>query len=155
MNFLGLTAPDILARLLLVCMFPLSALDKIFHWDEAMEQASSSPVPAPALLLILATIVEALTPICIVLGWHDRLAAFFLAGFCVITALLYHPFWKFPGYWRTAGQGRLHFWDFFKNLCLAGGLGLLVISHGPASLGQIFAHPLSSTPYSASPTAQP
>ncbi len=149
MSFLLLTAPDILARLLLVCMFPLSAWDKIVHWDDAMEQAKSAP--APALLLVLAIFVETLSPICIVLGWHDRLAAFILAGFCVITALLYHTFWKFPDFWKKDGKGRLHFWDFFKNLCLAGGLGLVVISQGPAPLGYVLAHPLSNAPYSASP----
>jgi uncharacterized membrane protein YphA (DoxX/SURF4 family) len=28
----------------------------------------------------------------------DRLAAFILAGFCVITAVLFHQFWRFPDF---------------------------------------------------------
>ena len=86
-------------------MFPFSAYDKIVHWDEAMAQARTSPLPGSAALLIAAIIVEFICPICIVLGWHDRLAAFILAGFCVVTALLYHPFWKFPDFWSREGDG--------------------------------------------------
>ena len=92
MSFLNLILLPIVARVCLVIMFPFSGYDKIVHWDEAMRQARGSPVPDPAVLLILAIIVEFVTPVCIVVGWHDRLAAFILAGFCVVTALLYHPF---------------------------------------------------------------
>jgi putative oxidoreductase len=68
------------------------------------------------------------TPVCIVIGWHDRLAAFVLAGFCAVTAVLYHPFWKFADFWTPGdSKGRRHFWDFLKNLGLAGGLLLVVI----------------------------
>ncbi len=104
MSFLNLVLLPLVARLCLVVMFPFSAYDKIVHWDEAMRQARSSPVPGPAVLLVLAIIVEFITPICILFGWHDRLAAFILAGFCVITALLYHPFWNFPDFWRKEGE---------------------------------------------------
>ncbi|WP_298213537.1 DoxX family protein [Acidocella sp.] len=149
MNFITHVLPDLIARVLLVCMFLPSAWDKVAHWGEAMQQASSAPVPCPACLLILGMLVEAVTAICIIIGWHDRLAAFILAGFCVVTAILYHPYWKFPGYWRNPGEGRQHFWDFYKNLGLAGGLGLLVISGGPAPLGYVLAHPFSSAPYAA------
>ena len=152
MNFLLHTAPDLLARLLLVCMFPLSAYDKIVHWREAMAQEETEPLPCPEALMVVAIAIEALTPLCIVFGWHDRLAAFILAGFCVVTAILFHPFWKYPHFWRDAGDGRQHFWDFFKNLCLAGGLGLLVISASPLGLGQVATHPLSNAPYSAPPS---
>ncbi|MBU6449158.1 MAG: DoxX family protein [Rhodospirillales bacterium] len=149
MSFITHLAPEITARVLLVCMFPLSGLDKIFHWNEAMAQAKTSPVPAPALLLVLAMITEFLAPVCIVLGWHDRLAAFILCDYCILTAVLYHPFWAFPNFWTKPGEGRAHFWDFFKNLCLAGGLLLLVLSGGYTQLGGIVTHPLSNAPYSA------
>jgi putative oxidoreductase len=41
-------------------------------------------------MLVASIVVEFVTPVCIVAGWHDRLAAFILAGFCVITAVLFH-----------------------------------------------------------------
>ena len=151
MMFFNLFLLPILARVCLVLMFPFSAYDKIVHWDEAMAQARTSPIPDSAALLIAAIFVEFITPICIVLGWHDRFAAFILAGFCVITALLYHPFWKFPDFWSREGEGRSHFWDFLKNFGLVGGLLLLVIGGNFASASYVLTHPLSAVPYAATP----
>jgi putative oxidoreductase len=149
MMFLNLVLVPLLARFCLVVMFPFSAYDKIVHWDEAMAQAKTSPLPGSGVMLIAAIIVEFVTPVCIVIGWHDRLAAFLLAGFCVVTALLYHQFWKFPDFWSKDGAGRSHFWDFLKNFGLVGGLALIVIGGGFAPAGYVLAHPLSATPYIA------
>ncbi len=120
----------LLARLGLVVLFPFSALDKIINWRSALAQASSSFLPGGPVLLILAMVVEIVTPICIVFGWHDQLAAFILAGFCVVTALLYHQFWTYAHFWAPESAGRPHLWDFLKNFGLAGGLLLIVL--GPA-----------------------
>jgi putative oxidoreductase len=155
MNSIDLFLLPVLARACLVILFPLSAYDKIAHWKEALEQANSSWLPGGPVLLILGILVELLAPICIVLGWHDRLAAFMLAGFCAVTALLYHPFWKYPDFWSANGEGRAHFWDFFKNFGLVGGLLLLMIGGLPLTTTQVVAHPLSSAPYTASPAAIP
>jgi putative oxidoreductase len=149
MNFLNFVLLPIIARICLVVMFPFSAYDKIVHWDEAMAQARTAPLPGSSAMLVAAIIVEFATPVCIVLGWHDRLAAFILAGFCAVTALLYHPFWKFPGYWKKPGEGRDHFWDFWKNFCIVGGLVLLVIDGGTVSASYVLSHPLSAAPYAA------
>ena len=32
----------------------------------------------------------------------DRPAAVLLAGFCVVTAFLYHPFWAYPDFFSQA-----------------------------------------------------
>ena len=149
MSFLNLILLPIAARVCLVVMFPFSGYDKIVHWDEAMRQARGSPIPGPAVLLILAIFTEFVTPVCIVLGWHDRLAAFILAGFCVVTALLYHPFWNFQDFWRKEGEGRAHFWDFLKNFGLVGGLLLVIISGTFAPASFVITHPLSAVPYAA------
>ncbi|HXF80917.1 MAG TPA: DoxX family protein [Usitatibacter sp.] len=134
------------ARLLLVVLFPFSALDKVMHWKSALEQASSSFVPGGPALLAGAIVVETVAPFCIVLDWHDRLAAAVLALFCVVTALLYHAFWKYPDFWSNdASPGRAHFWDFLKNLGLAGGLLLVVLGTHPAPLADVLAHPLAAS----------
>jgi putative oxidoreductase len=147
----NLLAIPLLARMSLVILFPFSGLDKIVHWDDAMKQADSSFLRGGALLLVAAIAIEFVTPICIVLAWHGRLAAFVLALFCVVTAILYHPFWKFPGFWSGNNiVGRNHFWDFLKNFGLVGGL-LLIIAGGaliPAST--ILRHPLQAMPHSQS-----
>lgn len=151
MTFLNLWLFPFIARFCLVVMFPFSAYDKIAHWDEAMGQAREAPLPGASLMLILAIIVEFVTPCCIVLGWHDRLAAFLLAGFCVVTALLYHPFWNFSDFWSKNGKGRAHFWDFLKNFGLVGGLLLVVFGGAPVRLDYVVTHPLSAMPYPARP----
>jgi len=59
-------------------------------------------MPLRATSLCLSMVIEFVTPVCIVVGWYDRLAAFILAGFCVITAVLFHQFWRF----RSSGDSR-------------------------------------------------
>jgi putative oxidoreductase len=147
LTWLNLVFVPLAAKICLVGMFPVSGYDKIVHWNAAMGQARTSPIPGPAVLLVLGILVELLTPLCIVIGWHDRFAAFILAGFCVVTAILYHPFWKFGDFWNPDDLvGRSHFWDFLKNFGLAGGLGLLLIAGAPVPAGQVLAHPLSNMP---------
>ena len=120
------------ARVLLVCMFPFSALDKVLHWNAALKQANSSFLPGGPILLVLAMIVEVAAPIGIIAGWQVSFSAWLLAAFCVATAVLYHPFWKGDDFWAPGTSvARDHFWDFTKNLGLAGGLMLVALSVGP------------------------
>jgi putative oxidoreductase len=83
---------------------------------------------------VAAILVEGVTPICIVLGVFDRPAAFLLAGFCVVTAFLYHPFWAYKDFFSPSDDSvaREHFWQFVKNFGLVGGL-LLVMFAGTLS----------------------
>lgn len=120
----------IAARVCLVAMFPLSAIDKIWHWKSSLAQTNSAGLPGGPVLLVLAIMVEGLTPICIVTGWLDRPAAAILAGFCVVTAILYHPFWAYPDFFSSsdASKSRDHFWEFLKNFGLVGGLTLVVFA---------------------------
>ncbi|HQT66264.1 MAG: hypothetical protein B7Z78_01835 [Rhodospirillales bacterium 20-60-12] len=125
--WLHLLAIPLLARIFLVVLFPFSAIDKIIHWRAALAQANSSFLPGGPALLIVAIFVELITPICIVSGFYAAFAAFILAGFCVVTAILYHPFWRFGDFWAPGSSvGRNHFWDFLKNFGLAGGLLLIM-----------------------------
>lgn len=143
MLLLNACAP-VLLRICLVVLFPFSALDKAVNWDTAMKQAAGLPFK-PA-LLVASILVEAVTPVCIVSGWHDRLAAFVLAGFCVITAVLFHQFWRFPDFWRfKEGEGLAHFWDFLKNFGLVGGLGFVMLSPHSVTVSESLRHPLPST----------
>lgn len=136
----------LIARICLVVMFPFSALEKIFDWRTSLEQANSSWVPGGPVLLVFAIIIEAVTPICIVAGWHDRAAAFVLAGFCVVTAILYHPFWAYPHLLSDPkSAAREHFWQFTKNFGLVGGLLLVVFAGTLAEPQHVVTHPLSSS----------
>jgi len=125
---------SVLLRACLVILFPFSGLDKILNWNSAMKQAGN--IPAKAVLLVIVIAIEFVAPICIVTEWHDRIAAFILAGFCVITAALFHQFWRYPNFWRfKEGPGLQHFWEFLKNIGLAGGLGFIVLAPSTIPIG--------------------
>jgi putative oxidoreductase len=148
----------LLLRICLVMLFPFSGLDKIFNWGSAMKQAGS--IPFKPAMLVASIIVEFSTPVCIVAGWHDRPAAFILAGFCVITAVLFHQFWRFPDFWRfKEGKGLEHFWEFLKNIALVGGLGLVMLAPRTLPVSEVISHPLASTyvigPHAGSPIEPP
>lgn len=157
--WLNLYLIPIVMRVCLVALFPFSALDKIVFWKDAIAQADSSFLPKSSgpPLLVAAIIVEGVAPFCIVFGWHDRIAAFVLALFCVVTAILYHPFWKFADFWKSGNSvARSHFWDFLKNFGLVGGLLLVVFATQLAPAGVIGRRPLSSTAvYTPAGTAPP
>lgn len=143
MTLINAYAP-LLLRISLVILFPFSGLDKIVNWGSARKQAGDIPF-APA-MLVISIVVEFVTPICIVTGWHDRLAAFILAGFCVVTALLFHQFWRYPDFWKfKEGEGLEHFWEFLKNFGLVGGLGFIVLAPRTLPLGEVILHPLASS----------
>jgi putative oxidoreductase len=146
--WLNLYFIPILIRVCLVVPFPFSALDKVVFWKDALAQADSSFLPKSSgpPLLATAIVVEGVAPFCIVFGWHDRIAALILALFCVVTAILYHPFWGFSEFWNSGNSvGRSHFWDFLKNFGLVGGLLLVVFATQLAPADLIASRPLSST----------
>ncbi len=114
--------------LLVVLFFPFSALDKIINFKGAVGQAqemfSSKPFATGMILTGLA--VEILMPLGILTGTADRMAAFVLAGYCGVTALLWKQWWQPGDFWRPGdSKARALFWDFLKNFSLAGGFLLL------------------------------
>ena len=127
------------ARLCLVAMFPLSAIDKVWHWRASIKQTEQAKLPGAAPMLIAAIAVEGLAPLCILAGWQDRPAAVILAGFCVVTAFLYHPFWRYADFFspRDDSVAREHFWQFLKNFGLVGGLLLVVLAGSLSRLGEV------------------
>jgi putative oxidoreductase len=147
-------------RLLLVLLFlPFSALDKVLNFRDAVGQASQA-VAAPwfAKALILAGLsIEVFMSLAVLTGTADRLAAVIMAGYCVVTALLWKQFWKTPDF-RLKGpsHGRDLFWDFLKNLSVAGGFLMLALGADGSGLGQLAVHPFGSThPYRAPAQAEP
>jgi putative oxidoreductase len=152
-------AITLVLRYLVVMLFlPFSALDKILNFNAAVAQARESiPSDAAARLAIVAALcVEIIMPLGILTGVADRLAAFILAGYCGITALLWKQFWK-PGDFWSAGSSRARdlFWDFLKNFSLAGGILLITFGTDAGQVAALLSHPqLSSHPYSAHQAAQ-
>jgi len=142
----------IFVRCLLVALFlPFSALDKILNFTQAVDQAAEAlPARPLAVSLIVAGFgVEVVMSAAILAGVADRLAALILAGYCIVTAILWKPFWRTADFrLRGASRGREMFWDFLKNLALAGGFLMLTIGASAAGVRRFLEHPLaSSAPY--------
>lgn len=139
-------------RLLLVLLFlPFSALDKIFDFRGAIAQAEqevASPWGATA-LIIAGLCIEVFMSLAVLTGIADRAAALVLAFYCIATALFWKQFWKPGDFWAGAdSRARALFWDFWKNIALAGGFLLITFGTSAGSVGRFFADPLSSThPY--------
>jgi putative oxidoreductase len=142
-------------RCLLVGLFlPFSALDKILNFKQAIAQASQavSNRSLAAGLVACGLGVEVVMSTAILTGVADRLAAFILAGYCIVTALLWKQFWKEPDFrLKGTSAGRDVFWDFMKNIALAGGFLLLAFGSDAGGVLHFVHHPLqSSHPYEIS-----
>jgi putative oxidoreductase len=137
--------------LLVLLFLPFSALDKVLNFQASVNQASAA-VAAPGLakLLIFAGLgIEVTMSTAILTGYADRLAALIMSGYCVLTALLWKQFWTKSDFRLTGpSPARELFWDFLKNLSVAGGFLLLAIGANGAGIGALWVHPLGSThPY--------
>jgi putative oxidoreductase len=139
-------------RCLLVGLFlPFSALDKVLNFRAAVDQASrTTPSRAFAGLLVAGGFcIEVFMSLAILTGVADRLAALILAGYCLVTALLWKRFWTKPDFrLKGTSNGRDVLWDFLKNFALAGGFLLLAFGSDGSGVLQFLHHPLaSSRPY--------
>jgi putative oxidoreductase len=145
----AMLAVFVVRYLLVMLFFPFSAMDKLINFKGAVGQASQIAPKGLAVCLILAGLgVEVLMPIGILTGTADRAAAFILAGYCMVTAMLWKQFWKPGDFWRAGDSAsRNLFWDFLKNFSLAGGFLILVVG-ASGGIPAFLADPLASShPY--------
>jgi putative oxidoreductase len=137
--------------LLVVLFFPFSALDKIINFKGAVGQAKElvHNEPAAVALILVGLCVEVVMPVGILTGVADRLAAFVMAGYCGVTALLWKQWWRPGDFWAPGeSKARNLFWDFLKNYSLAGGFLLLAFGLHVGDFARFVADPLASShPY--------
>ena len=110
-----LSAP--IGRLLLSMIFIFSGFTKITGY--AATQGYMEAMGVPGMLLPLVIAVELLGGIAILLGFKARLVAILMAGFSIISALLFHQFW--------IDESQMN--PFMKNIAMAGGF-LMIFAHG-------------------------
>jgi len=110
--FQSLAAP--LGRVLISLIFVTSGLNKMANFAGTQAYMESAGVPGMLLPLVIA--VELLGGLAVILGWHTRLAAFLLAGFSLVSGILFHA--NFGDQMQTI--------MFMKNLGLAGGFLMIV-----------------------------
>jgi putative oxidoreductase len=109
------------ARILIASLFIVFGIEKITGYAGSVGYMEAYGLPG--VLLPFAIAAELGGGLAILLGVFSRWAALALAGFCIVTALVFHTAWSGDG-----GQGQ--FINFMKNLALAGGL-LLLFANGP------------------------
>ena len=143
----------VLIRLSLVALFlPFSAWDKLVDMRAAVSQARQIGCgPETGRTLIMGGLfIEVVMSLGVLTGIADRMAALILATYCVATAVFYKRFWATGGFsLRGSSTDQALFWDFWKNIALAGGFLLITFGTQAQTVRMFFAAPLSSThPYS-------
>lgn len=100
-----------------------------------------------------ALLLKILASLAFITGIADRLGAIALAGFCIITAVLYKKFWSVRDFsFRADSKAMPVFWEFLKNLSLAAAFLLIAfggdVENFSDGLSAFIDNPLSSTdPY--------
>jgi putative oxidoreductase len=110
------------ARMLMALIFVLSGLSKLGAADAVRGYMEAMGVPG---LLLWPTIVfEIGAGLLVALGYRTRVVALLLAGFCLLSAGIFHH--------QFADQVQMIM--FLKNISMAGGF-LLLAAVGPGSFG--------------------
>ena len=124
----------LLARILLALLFILAGAGKLADVSGFASYMASGGVPAFLAWPVIA--FEILGGLAILIGFLTRPVALALAGFCVLSALLFH----------FVPADQLQMSIFFKNLGLAGGFLLLwVTGAGAWSLDARLGRSVSAT----------
>ena len=101
-------------RVLISAIFIMAGINKISGYAGTQGYMESMGVPGELLPLVI--LLEVGGGLAVLLGWQTRIAAFLLAGFTVLSALIFHA---------NLGD-QMQFILFMKNLAMAGGLMFLV-----------------------------
>lgn len=101
-------------RVLMSSIFLMAGINKISGY--AGTQGYMESMGVPGALLPLVILLELGGGLAVLLGWQTRIAAFLLAGFSVLSAVIFHA---------NFGD-QIQSILFMKNLAMAGGLLFLV-----------------------------
>jgi len=109
-----------LGRVLLATMFFMAGLSKITGY--AGTQGYMEAMGVPGMLLPLVIALEVIGGLAIMLGFKTRLVAFALAGFSIVSAVLFHADFS----------DQMQMTMFMKNISIAGGF-LILVAQGPGA----------------------
>jgi len=111
---------NVAARILMAQIFIISGFSKITGYAGTQQYMESAGVPGVLLPLVILT--ELGGGILLLLGFKTRLVALLLAGFSLLSALMFHL--------KPDDQAQMI--NFMKNLAIAGGF-LLFAQHGASA----------------------
>lgn len=133
---------NVIGRFLLSLVFLAGAVNKILHWHESersllntlcewqtyigfsdsLSDFISSMIPWTPILLLVATLMELLGSLSLLLGYKEKWGAVFLILFLIPVTVIMHQFWFVEGVAREMQLGH-----FLKNLAIIGGLILFTL----------------------------
>jgi len=112
---------ELAGRILLATIFLITGLGKIASYAATAGYMDATGIPGELLPVVIA--FEVLAAIALVAGWKTRLTAFLLAGFTLLSGLVFHS--------NFADQMQMIM--FLKNVAITGGL-LLLVANGAGAL---------------------
>lgn len=111
----SLAAP--VGRLFIALIFLLSGISKLSAYEGTQGYMEAMGIPGGVLPLTI--LFEVVFSLAIIIGFKTRIAALALAGFSLVTAVMFH----------SALGDQIQFIMFMKNIGLAGGF-LFLVAHG-------------------------
>jgi putative oxidoreductase len=111
MKFYAPSAAQLLGRILLSAIFIMGGLHKIQAPGPTIDYIAAGGLPFPTLAYGVSVLVEFGGGLAILLGFQTRFVGLVLAGFCVVTGVVFHFHPENPGQ-------MINYW---KNICMAGG----------------------------------
>jgi putative oxidoreductase len=118
-------AAALAGRILLAVIFLISGFGKITGYS-GTEAYMATRLPMAGILLPLTILTELGGGLALVAGFKARWAALLLAGFTLLSAIVFHNFWAVT----DAAQHMNQQINFLKNVAIAGGM-LMVFAFGP------------------------
>lgn len=115
----------LLARIAITVVFVYSGFGKLTDFQATVGYMDSLHTPMPQLAAAIAVVMEFFVGIALMLGLWVRPLTLLLALFSLGASVLGHPFWTMEGADRA-----MNLVQFLKNLSIAGGLLLLMVTGG-------------------------
>ena len=109
-----------LGRVFISLIFVMSGLSKMSNYANTAGWMDAMGIPGDLLLLLLR---RSSWRFGIIVGWQTRVVSFLLAGFCVLSAVIFHN--------NFDDQNEMI--HFMKNMAMAGGF-LFLLVHGAGSI---------------------
>lgn len=144
----------VVARFLISLIFLSAGINKIIHWHEterallntlcewqsnigffdSLQECFAKMISITPILLIVATLLEFLGGLSVLLGIKEKIGATLLILFLIPTTIIMHQFWFIEGSAREVQMTH-----FLKNLAIIGGLLMIILqnnrSHDLQSFG--------------------
>ncbi len=108
----------VIGRLLIASLFILGGINKVINYEQTLSSMASVGLSPSSILLPLTILLELVGGIVVLIGRRFHvLAAFLLAGFTLLTNVVFHNFWTMESTERAYELSL-----FFKNIVVAGAL---------------------------------